>query len=139
LTLSALADLATGVPYGAVGLVDARNFVTNPGYAQPQGATSEVYFYTPRDAFRTNASRRVDFAANYSQRLSAWARTAERRRRAGGPRAAPRPAARCPPAAAGRGAGAAGPHPASARGGRARYGARRHRARATGPCPPPAT
>jgi hypothetical protein len=74
LTLSVLADLASGVPYGAVGLVDARNYVANPGYAQPQGASSEIYYYTARDAFRTEPTRRVDFAATYNHRVSARSR-----------------------------------------------------------------
>ena len=72
LTLSLLQDLASGLPFGAVGAgggsggVNVLPFVTNPGYANPQGDTSENYFYTSRDAFRTEHSRRTDFAANYN-------------------------------------------------------------------------
>ena len=47
----------------------ARPFVSPSvaaAYATPQGAASETYYYTARDAFRTEASRRTDFAANYS-------------------------------------------------------------------------
>jgi outer membrane receptor protein involved in Fe transport len=75
LTLSVLQDLASGLPYGAVGTVDARSFVaaSSPAvaaaYATPQGAASETYYFTARDAFRTEASRRTDFAANYSRKL----------------------------------------------------------------------
>ena len=72
LTVSLLQELASGLPYGAVGTVDARSFVaaSSPAvaaaYATPQGASSETYYYTARDAFRTEASRRTDVAANYS-------------------------------------------------------------------------
>jgi outer membrane receptor protein involved in Fe transport len=82
LTLSLLQELASGAPYGAGGasganpngqigfsasaVVDARPYVANPGYVTPQGAASENYYYTARDAFRTKALRRTDFAANYA-------------------------------------------------------------------------
>jgi outer membrane receptor for ferrienterochelin and colicin len=82
LTVSVLQDLATGLPYGAggglasgqsgfsaSGVVDARPFVTNPGYATPQGGDRETYYYTARDAFRTEMSRRTDLAANYTYRV----------------------------------------------------------------------
>ena len=38
-------------------------------YATPQGGASETYYFTARDAFRTEASRRTDFAANYSRAI----------------------------------------------------------------------
>ena len=82
LTISVLQDWATGVPYGAGGglasgqsgfsasaVVDARPFVTDVGYATPQGGSRETYYYTARDAFRTEASRRTDMAANYTYRV----------------------------------------------------------------------
>ena len=82
LTLSLLQDFATGVPYGAggglasgqsgfsaSGVVDARRYVTDPGYATPQGGDRQTYYYTARDAFRTDMSRRTDFAANYVYRV----------------------------------------------------------------------
>jgi outer membrane receptor protein involved in Fe transport len=80
LTLSVLQDLASGLPYGAVGTIDARPFVaaSSPAvaaaYATPQGAASETYYYTARDAFRTEASRRTDFAANYQRGIGSGAR-----------------------------------------------------------------
>src|SRR4029077_3673745 len=73
LSLTVLQDLASGLPYGAVGTIDARPYVaaSSPAvaaaYATPQGAASEIYYYTARDAFRTDASRRTDFAANYTR------------------------------------------------------------------------
>ena len=80
LVFSLLQDLASGLPYGAVGTVDARSFVaaSSPAvaaaYATPQGAASETYYYTARDAFRTEASRRTDVAANYSHAIGGAAR-----------------------------------------------------------------
>ena len=84
LTISVLQELASGVPYGAgggsgsangqigfsaSGSVDARPYVTNPGYVTPQGAAFESYYYTARDAFRTEASRRTDLAIAYNRPL----------------------------------------------------------------------
>ena len=79
LSVSLLQTWASGLPYGAGGgnpvgqigfsasaSVDARPYVTNPGYANPQGGARQNYYYTARDEFRTEASRRTDFAANYN-------------------------------------------------------------------------
>jgi Carboxypeptidase regulatory-like domain len=80
LTLSLLQDLASGLPFGALGVgggnggVNVVPFVTNPGYANPQGDSSEDYYYTARDAFRTENSRRTDFAANYTHGINAGSR-----------------------------------------------------------------
>ena len=80
LILTVLQDLASGLPYGAVGTIDARSFVaaSSPAvaaaYATPQGAASETYYYTARDAFRTESSRRTDLAANYSRGFGSGAR-----------------------------------------------------------------
>jgi outer membrane receptor protein involved in Fe transport len=74
LTLSLYQTIASGLPYGAVGTVDARPFVTNPGYVTPQGASSETYYFTNRDAFRTEGYSRTDFAANYSYSINTGAR-----------------------------------------------------------------
>jgi outer membrane receptor protein involved in Fe transport len=64
LTVSVLETMSSGVPYGAVGTVDATPYVTNPGYITPQGGASETYYYTPRDAFRTDGEFRTDLAAS---------------------------------------------------------------------------
>jgi hypothetical protein len=69
LSISALEDAASGVPYGAAGAIDARPFVTNPGYEVPQGAATTTYFFTNRDAFRSEAEYRTDLAANYVYRV----------------------------------------------------------------------
>jgi hypothetical protein len=66
LTFSALQQIATGVPYGAVGSIDVRPYVTNPGYVTPQGGSTTTYYFTARDAFRTGATYRTDVAANYA-------------------------------------------------------------------------
>jgi outer membrane receptor protein involved in Fe transport len=68
LTLSALQTLTSGVPYGASGPIATQPYVTNPGYLTPPGntgGTAVTYFFTARDAFRTDGERRTDFAANY--------------------------------------------------------------------------
>jgi outer membrane receptor for ferrienterochelin and colicin len=70
LSVSALQDLASGTPYGAAGTVDARPYVPASianQYATPQGGSTETYYYTARDAFRTEATARTDIAANYSR------------------------------------------------------------------------
>jgi hypothetical protein len=74
LTLSVFENLGSGLPYGAVGLVDARPYV-DPAiaakYVTPQGGASESYFYTARDAFRTQGFSRTDFSAIYSYGVNA--------------------------------------------------------------------
>jgi hypothetical protein len=80
LTLSLLQTLESGVPYGAGGRdvlsgtantsgVDARPYVANPGYAAPPAGNRTSYYYTPRDAFRTEPQIRTDLAVNYAYRL----------------------------------------------------------------------
>lgn len=71
LTLSVLQFLESGVPYGAVNSsgVDPRPYVTNPGYLNPPPGTATAYYYAARDAFRTEAQIRTDFAANYAYRI----------------------------------------------------------------------
>jgi hypothetical protein len=63
LSVSLLQNYASGTPYGAVGTVDTRPFVTNPGYAIPPAAVT--YFYTGRDAFRTDDLTATDLSLNY--------------------------------------------------------------------------
>jgi hypothetical protein len=73
LNLGLLQFLDSGTPYGAIGLVDTRSFVQNPGYANPPA--SENYFFTPRDAFRTDATAHTDVAVNYAHKLGVSKRT----------------------------------------------------------------
>ena len=63
LTVSAVQAYDTGVPYGAVGTVRSRTFVTNPGYVLPP--SSVTYYFTARDAFRTDDIKRTDLAINF--------------------------------------------------------------------------
>ena len=75
MTLSVLQTLETGVPYGASNLtatnpngVNPRPYVTIPGfsYVQPPDGAGTIYFYTARDAFRTEGQKRTDLAVNYT-------------------------------------------------------------------------
>jgi outer membrane receptor for ferrienterochelin and colicin len=71
LTLSVLQLVESGVPYGAANSsgVDPRPYVTNPGYLVPPPGTITSYYFTARDAFRTEGQVRTDFAANYARRI----------------------------------------------------------------------
>src|SRR5262249_51569282 len=62
-SVSAVQAYDTGVPYGAVGTVRSRTFVTNPGYVLPP--SSVTYYFTARDAFRTDDIKRTDLAINF--------------------------------------------------------------------------
>ncbi|MEO8585797.1 MAG: carboxypeptidase regulatory-like domain-containing protein [Acidobacteriota bacterium] len=57
----------TGAPYGAVGLVRSTLVVTNPGYSQ--APTSVTYYYTARDAFRTDDIKRTDLSLNFATKI----------------------------------------------------------------------
>jgi hypothetical protein len=55
LNVSGVQSIDTGIPYGAVGLVDTRRYVTGaPAYVTPP--TSVAYYFTARDAFRDRKS-----------------------------------------------------------------------------------
>ena len=77
LTLSLLETLGSGLPYGAVGPIDVRPYVTNPGYVTPQGSSTELYYFTNRDAFRTQGFSRTDFSASYNHAVTGGARKVE--------------------------------------------------------------
>jgi Carboxypeptidase regulatory-like domain/TonB dependent receptor/TonB-dependent Receptor Plug Domain len=70
LSVSLLQRYATGTPFGAIGTVASRNFVTNPGYATPPA--SVTYFFTSRDAFRTDDITSTDLSVNYSFFMNAF-------------------------------------------------------------------
>ncbi len=63
LNVSLLQTYGSGVPYGAVGAVNTRPYVTNPGYAIPPA--SVTYYFTGRDAFRTDDITSTDLSFNY--------------------------------------------------------------------------
>jgi len=81
LTVSLLQAIESGVPYGAGGReaiapngavtsgVDARPYVQNPGYLTPPAGNNTTYFYTARDAFRTERQIRTDMALSYAYRI----------------------------------------------------------------------
>ena len=69
LTFGVAQQFASGVPYGAVGMINPSNFMTNPGYVTPPVAIE--YFFTERDAFRTESTYRTDLSANYAYRIGA--------------------------------------------------------------------
>ena len=68
LNFSLVQAIDTGTPYGAVGTVASYPFVTNPGYvSRPASVT---YYYTARDAFRTETLYRTDLSLFYSYRIA---------------------------------------------------------------------
>jgi len=69
LSVSAMQSYFSGQPYGAYGTIATRPYVTNPGY---QTTPSNVgYWFTSRDAFRTDNISRTDLAVNYAFQLPA--------------------------------------------------------------------
>jgi len=67
LNLSGIFSWNTGAPYGAVGAVRSYLSVTNPGYAgRPSSVT---YYYTARDAFRTDTLMSTDLAMTFSTKI----------------------------------------------------------------------
>jgi outer membrane receptor protein involved in Fe transport len=75
LSVGVLQSYFSGKPYGAVGSVDPRKFVTNPGYAIPPSLVN--YYYTPRDAFRTNPIVATDLTLDYSFHWGAFSKDVE--------------------------------------------------------------
>lgn len=78
LSLSVLHSYDSGQPYGAAGQVRwcstagaACNWVKNPGYATPpsSGTSAPTYYFTARDAYRTDNINRTDLALNYSKSI----------------------------------------------------------------------
>jgi len=75
LQFSVLQNYASGTPYGAQGLISSRGFVTNPGYLSPPATVT--YFYTSRDAFRTQDVTATDISLNYSYTFNTWGKGVE--------------------------------------------------------------
>ncbi len=57
----------TGTPYGAVGNINTQPFVTNPGYEAPPPTVP--YYFTARDAYRTDDVFRTDLSLNLSTNI----------------------------------------------------------------------
>lgn len=79
LSVSGVQWLESGLPYGAVAGagVDPRSFVANPGYVTPPSGNATAYFFTARDAFRTEGQKRFDFAATYKYGIRTGGRTVD--------------------------------------------------------------
>jgi outer membrane receptor protein involved in Fe transport len=72
-SVGAIQQVQSGTPYGASAGIHAADYVTNPGYSTPLDPVA--YFFTDRDAFRTETMYRTDLAVNYGFRLPGAART----------------------------------------------------------------
>jgi hypothetical protein len=68
LSVGGLEQIASGQPYGALGTIDTRPFVSNPGYINPPA--QENYYFTARDAFHMDMTARFDLALNYSYKFA---------------------------------------------------------------------
>ena len=64
LSVSFLQNYVTGLPFGALGAVNSSAFVADPGYEIPP--TSVGYWFTNRDAFRTDDIMSTDLSFNYA-------------------------------------------------------------------------
>ena len=67
LNVGLIQQIQSGTPYGALGTIRTGEFVANPGYLTPPDTVN--YFFTDRDAFRTEAMIRTDLALNYAYAL----------------------------------------------------------------------
>ncbi len=64
--------LESGVPYGAVGAIDTTAYASDPGYLNPSGDRTDgfwSYYFTARDAFRTEGAKRTDLSLNYAYKI----------------------------------------------------------------------
>lgn len=76
LSVGLLQTYTSGTPYGAVGFVDPKDpdgvfGIPNPGYASANTPVNVPYFYTARDAFRTDDVTQTDLTLNYAWSFSA--------------------------------------------------------------------
>ena len=60
-------SIDTGTPYGARATVTTTPYVTNPGYVTPPSVVN--YYFTARDAYRTDTIYRTDFGFNLSANI----------------------------------------------------------------------
>jgi Carboxypeptidase regulatory-like domain/TonB-dependent Receptor Plug Domain len=67
LAAAILESYDSGLPYEAVGLIDPRPYVRNPGYAEPPSTV--MYFFTKPGSFRTDDITRTDLAVTCGIRV----------------------------------------------------------------------
>jgi len=70
--LGVVQTLESGVPYGAVGAINTIPYAPAGLYLNPSGNRPDGfwdYYFTSRDAFRTEANYRTDLAFNYAYRI----------------------------------------------------------------------
>ena len=75
--LGVVQTLESGVPYGAVGAINTIPYSPAGLYLNPSGNRADGfwdYYFTGRDAFRTEANYRTDLALNYAYRLPGLSR-----------------------------------------------------------------
>jgi hypothetical protein len=63
-TVALFEQINSGTPYGALGSIDSRDYVADPGYETPPATVN--YWFTDRDAFKTETMFRTDFSLNYT-------------------------------------------------------------------------
>jgi hypothetical protein len=68
LNVGAIEWIDSGTPYGAVGVIDPRPFVQNPGYVNPPA--TEAYYFTARDAFHTATTSHTDLSVVYAHKVN---------------------------------------------------------------------
>ena len=64
LSVGIIQSVDSGTPYGARGNINPAPFVQNPGYVTPPSLLD--YYFTPRDAFRTEGAAATDLAVTYA-------------------------------------------------------------------------
>jgi len=69
-SLGLMQNFFSGTTYSAVGTIDTRPWVTNPGYRTPPSNVS--YYFSGRGAFTTDDVTRTDLSVNYSFLIPAF-------------------------------------------------------------------
>jgi hypothetical protein len=67
MSVGLLESMDTGTPYGAAGTINPSSYVTNPGYLQVP--TAETYYFTARNAFRTETTYQTDLSLNMAKTI----------------------------------------------------------------------
>jgi hypothetical protein len=67
MSLGLVQQYRSGTPYGASGTISTSPFVTNPGYQSVPA--SVTYWFSARDAFKTEALARTDLSLNWGRRI----------------------------------------------------------------------